>query len=193
MEEFKEKFDRVISIEMFEHMKNYEALLRKISTWLKVEGKLFVHIFTHKWKPYHFKDDWMARNFFTGKNVNSFLLCSKCLGGTMPSHSLLLNFQSDLKISDHWGISGSHYEKTLNIWLEKMDQNKDINLPIFKATYGDKVTFSKKYFCNYVNYFSGRDGGLTGDSSTLSVLKHLELEMGRSGECLIIFLLENNI
>jgi len=124
LEEFKDKFDRVISIEMFEHMKNYEALLRKISTWLKDEGKLFVHIFTHKWKPYHFKDDWMAKNFFTG--------------GTMPSHSLLLNFQSDLKISDHWGISGTHYEKTLNIWLEKMDQNKDIILPIFKATYGDK-------------------------------------------------------
>ena len=57
----------------------------------------------------------------------------------MPSHSLLLNFQSDLKISDHWGIDGTHYEKTLNIWLEKMDQNKDIILPIFKATYGDKV------------------------------------------------------
>ena len=65
--------------------------------------------------------------------------CTNSLGGTMPSHSLLLNFQSDLKISDHWGIDGTHYEKTLNIWLEKMDQNKDIILPIFKATYGDKV------------------------------------------------------
>ena len=66
-DEFKEKFDRVISIEMFEHMKNYELLLRKISSWMKPGGKLFVHIFTHKWKPYHFVDDWMARTFFTGK------------------------------------------------------------------------------------------------------------------------------
>ena len=74
LEEFKEKFDRVISIEMFEHMKNYEALLRKISTWLKDEGKLFVHIFTHKWKPYHFKDDWMAKNFFTGSKNFRFTI-----------------------------------------------------------------------------------------------------------------------
>ena len=65
-DEFETKFDRVISIEMFEHMKNYELLLKKISGWLKPGGKLFVHIFTHKWKPYHFVDDWMARTFFTG-------------------------------------------------------------------------------------------------------------------------------
>ena len=67
-EEFKDRFDRVISIEMFEHMKNYEALLRKIATWIQPGGgKLFVHIFTHRWKPYHFVDDWMARTFFTGE------------------------------------------------------------------------------------------------------------------------------
>ena len=65
-EGFSCNFDRIISIEMFEHMKNYEALLKKISSWLTTEGKLFVHIFTHKWKPYHFTDDWMARTFFTG-------------------------------------------------------------------------------------------------------------------------------
>ena len=97
---------------MFEHMKNYGALLQKISTWLRAEGKLFVHIFTHKWKPYHFRDDWMARTFFTG--------------GTMPSHSLLLNFQADLVLTDQWGLSGQHYARTLNIWLDKMDQNIEI-------------------------------------------------------------------
>ena len=66
---FKENFDRVISIEMFEHMKNYELLLGKISGWIRPGGKLFVHIFTHKWKPYHFVDDWMARTFFTGEAI----------------------------------------------------------------------------------------------------------------------------
>ena len=72
-EEFKDRFDRVISIEMFEHMKNYEALLRKIAAWIRPGGgKLFVHIFTHRWKPYHFVDDWMARTFFTGESLKSF-------------------------------------------------------------------------------------------------------------------------
>jgi len=123
-EDFKSKFDRVISIEMFEHMKNYEKLLGKISGWLTKEGKLFVHIFTHKWKSYHFKDDWMGKTFFTG--------------GTMPSHNLLLHFQSDLEISKVWGMSGTHYEKTLNEWLERMDKNIDIVRPILKATYGEK-------------------------------------------------------
>ena len=122
--EFKESFDCIISIEMFEHMKNYEKLLEKISTWLKPGGKLFVHIFTHRWKPYHFKDDWMAKTFFTG--------------GTMPSHSLLLNFQKHLVITEHWGMSGTHYAKTLDSWLERMDANMAVVKPIMLTTYGDK-------------------------------------------------------
>jgi len=120
--DFNENFDRIITIEMFEHMKNYEKLLEKISKWLKPEGKLFVHIFTHKWKSYHFTDDWMGRTFFTG--------------GTMPSHTLLLNFQKDFMIENQWGVSGSHYEKTLNAWLELMDNNIGIVTPILKETYG---------------------------------------------------------
>ena len=76
-DEFKDRFDRVISIEMFEHMKNYEALLRKIASWIRPGGgKLFVHIFTHRWKPYHFVDDWMARTFFTGELVQKHSLNS---------------------------------------------------------------------------------------------------------------------
>jgi len=123
-DEFKDRFDRVISIEMFEHMKNYEALLRKIASWIRPGGgKLFVHIFTHRWKPYHFVDDWMARTFFTG--------------GTMPSHSLLLNFQSSLQLVDQWGVSGVHYARTLNTWLERMDANMDVITPILRSTYGE--------------------------------------------------------
>jgi len=123
-EEFVKKFDRVMSIEMFEHMKNYEKLLEKISGWMKPTGKLFIHIFTHKWKSYHFDKDWMARTFFTG--------------GCMPSHSLLLNFQERVLLERQWGVSGSHYAKTLDNWLDRMDNNNEVVEKILKETYGEK-------------------------------------------------------
>lgn len=121
-------FDRVISIEMFEHMKNYGLLLNKIAGWMKPDAKLFVHIFVHKLLAYHFEDkqnvDWMARYFFTG--------------GTMPSENLLLHFQDDLRLVKHWWIGGQHYEKTANHWLERMDARKADILPIFRQCYGEK-------------------------------------------------------
>lgn len=136
---FKAKFDVVISIEMFEHMKNYRLLLEKISSWLKAPGgKLFVHIFTHRWKSYHFlKSDWMGRTFFTG--------------GTMPSHNLLLNFQDHLSIVRQWGISGTHYARTLDSWLERMDSNKDLVEPILKDTYGEDKW--KRWWINWRMFF----------------------------------------
>lgn len=120
------KFDRVVSVEMFEHMRNYEALLGRVAGWLKGEGKLFVHIFTHKSFAYLFEakddSDWMSRYFFTG--------------GQMPSDSLLLYFQKDLKVEKHWNVSGRHYSKTSEAWLSRMDQNKDKIMQIFSETYG---------------------------------------------------------
>ena len=125
--ETENKYDRVVSIEMFEHMRNYKKLLSKISSWLHDDGKLFIHIFTHQSVVYPFENqgeaDWMAREFFSG--------------GMMPSHDLLLHFQDDLIIEDIWRMSGTHYEKTSLAWVNKMDANKDIVMKIFSETYGD--------------------------------------------------------
>ena len=125
--ETENNYDRVVSIEMFEHMRNYKELLSKISSWLNDDGKLFIHIFTHQSVVYPFENqgeaDWMAREFFSG--------------GMMPSHDLLLHFQDDLVIDDVWSMSGTHYEKTSLAWVNKMDANKDSIMKIFLKTYGD--------------------------------------------------------
>ncbi|MBY0449627.1 MAG: cyclopropane-fatty-acyl-phospholipid synthase family protein [Cyanobacteria bacterium] len=122
------QFDRVISIEMFEHMKNYEALLRKIRRWVRDDGRLFVHIFTHKTVAYHYEDqgprDWMTRYFFSG--------------GTMPSHDLLLYFQDDFTIANQWAVNGVHYQKTAEAWLENMKRHRSEILPILASTYGEE-------------------------------------------------------
>jgi cyclopropane-fatty-acyl-phospholipid synthase len=120
------RFDRVVSIEMFEHMKNYQALMAGISRWLKPGGLLFVHIFTHRELAYHFvaRDgtDWMARHFFTG--------------GQMPSHELLTRFQERLSLVSDWRVSGTHYQRTAEAWLSNMDAHREEILPIFRETYG---------------------------------------------------------
>ena len=127
--ETENNYDRVVYIEMFEHMRNYKELLSKISSWLNDDGKLFIHIFTHQSVVYPFENqgeaDWMAREFFSG--------------GMMPSHDLLLHFQDDLIIDDVWSMSGTHYEKTSLAWVNKMDANKDSIMEIFLKTYGDNA------------------------------------------------------
>jgi cyclopropane-fatty-acyl-phospholipid synthase len=119
-------FDRVMSIEMFEHMKNYGLLLAKLRRWMNPGSRLFVHIFVHKLLAYHFevagRSDWMSQYFFTG--------------GTMPSENLLLNFQDDVRLLRQWWVDGRHYEKTSNHWLAGMDANKSKIMPVFEATYG---------------------------------------------------------
>jgi len=120
------QFDRVVSVEMFEHMRNYETLMRRIAGWLKPAGTLFVHIFTHKTYAYPFEirdeSDWMAKYFFTG--------------GIMPSDDLLLYFQNDLTIAEHWQVDGRHYQQTSEHWLKNMDAHRTEIEPILAATYG---------------------------------------------------------
>ena len=119
-------FDRVLSIEMFEHMKNYGQLLAKIARWMHDDGKLFVHIFAHKLLAYHFAvrddTDWMSRHFFTG--------------GTMPSADLLLRFQDDVRIARQWWLDGTHYARTANQWLASLDAARPRIMPIFETVYG---------------------------------------------------------
>ncbi len=119
-------FDRVVSIEMFEHMRNYGLLMRNISGWLRPGGSLFVHIFCHHQLMYPFEvqgqDDWMSQYFFTG--------------GLMPAYDTLTHFQDDLKLAERWSIPGTHYQRTANAWLAKMDANRNRIMPVLQQTYG---------------------------------------------------------
>lgn len=129
-----EKFDRIVSIEMFEHTKNSKKLMNSINEWLGPGGLFFMHVFAHKDNPYYFdtgqKNAWMAKYFFTG--------------GMMPNHNLFKDLESDLDYLESWTLSGTHYEKTSNAWLERMDSNKYEILKLF--TKKDSWAVAKKKF-----------------------------------------------
>jgi cyclopropane-fatty-acyl-phospholipid synthase len=120
-------FDRCVSIEMFEHMRNYDTLLARIACWLRPQGKLFVHIFAHRALMYPFEtngsDNWMGRHFFTG--------------GLMPSTDTLLWFQRDLQVEQHWQLDGTHYQRTANHWLQNQDCRRAQIMPVLRSCYGD--------------------------------------------------------
>ncbi len=122
-------FDRAISVEMFEHVRNYATLMARISGWLKRDGVLFTHIFCHKEHLYPFEvkgeDDWMSRYFFTG--------------GLMPAVDTLTHFQDDLALDTRWVHDGRHYERTARAWLENMDRHEDAVVDNLRAAYGDAV------------------------------------------------------
>lgn len=120
------QYDRVVSVEMFEHMRNWDMLLLRIKSWLKSDGKLFVHIFVHKDTPYLFevKDetDWMSRYFFSG--------------GMMPSFEQFQKFAQHFKVAQSWKVNGNHYAQTSEAWLQKTDQQAAQLLPLFEKHYG---------------------------------------------------------
>jgi cyclopropane-fatty-acyl-phospholipid synthase len=155
MNEFRihRRFDRVLSVEMFEHMRNHRLLMQRIAGWLVPGGRLFVHLFCHRETPYLFETrdshDWMGRYFFTG--------------GMMPSETLLLEYQDDLELRQQWTWDGTHYEKTCNAWLHNMDAQKSRLLALFETTYGREqalVWFHRwrLFFIACAELFGFRDG-----------------------------------
>ncbi len=122
-------YDRVVSVEMFEHMANWDALLRRVKSWLRDDGRVFIHVFTHRSTPYPFdhgnKNDWIAQYFFTG--------------GIMPSHGLMHRFPEILTVEKDWQWNGQHYEKTALDWLANFDRHHDVIMPILRTVYGTQA------------------------------------------------------
>jgi cyclopropane-fatty-acyl-phospholipid synthase len=128
--ETNERFDRIVSVEMFEHMRNWRELFARVHGWLKPGGRFFMHVFAHRSTPYAFEardaSDWMSQHFFSG--------------GMMPSDDLALRFQDKLRLLERWRWDGTHYEKTANAWLANTDAHRQEILPILAATYGADST-----------------------------------------------------
>lgn len=135
------QFDRVISVEMFEHMRNWPELFRRVHGWLKPHGQFFLHVFVHRTTPYAFVQrdatDWMSRHFFSG--------------GTMPSDDLALFCQDHLKIIDRWRWEGTHYAYTANAWLANMDARRASIYPILERTYG--ATHAEQWWMRWRIFF----------------------------------------
>ena len=147
------RFDRVVSVEMFEHMRNWRRLFARVHGWLRPGGRFFMHVFCHRSTPYAFVEDgpsdWMSRHFFSG--------------GMMPSDELALRFQDDLRFVERWRWDGTHYEKTANAWLANLDARREQALPVLAATYGaaDAAQWLQRwriFFMACAELFGYRDG-----------------------------------
>ncbi|MBI1685125.1 class I SAM-dependent methyltransferase [Caulobacter hibisci] len=153
-----QRFDRIVSVEMFEHMSNWRALLAKARTWLKPDGLLFIHVFTHVTTPYRFEaddpDDWIGRYFFSG--------------GIMPSHDLAWQFPDLFEVAMDWRWSGAHYARTARQWLERFDAARAVIDPLLVEVYGDHAGLWRRrwrlFFLATAGLFGhrgGRDWGVS--------------------------------
>jgi cyclopropane-fatty-acyl-phospholipid synthase len=127
-------FDRVVSVEMFEHMTNWQSLLYRVHGWLRPDGRLFLHVFSHHSAPYLFdvadKEDWVARHFFTG--------------GIMPSHGLIRHAAEVFDVEADWRWSGEHYARTARDWLANFDRNETAVTAVLREVYGDEARLWKR-------------------------------------------------
>ena len=147
-----ERFDRVVSVEMFEHLRNWPQAFRNVSRWLKPGGRFFMHVFTHKGAPYPFverdESDWMSKYFFSG--------------GMMPSEDLALHCQDDLRILRRWRWDGTHYQRTSEAWLDNMDRHRAELMPLFAETYGEDAaiwwTRWRLFFMSVAELFGFEEG-----------------------------------
>lgn len=134
-------FDRIVSVEMFEHMRNYRELLTRLNGWLASDGLAFIHIFCHREYayPYEIRDatDWLAKYFFTG--------------GMMPSADIFSHFPQLISVEKHWQVDGRHYGRTAEAWLKNIDMNRTEVIDLFESTYGSRVE-ARRWF-NYWRIF----------------------------------------
>jgi cyclopropane-fatty-acyl-phospholipid synthase len=124
----KERFDRVVSVEMFEHVRNHRLLMQRVADWLRPGGRFFVHVFCHRQHLYAFEPGsnagWMARHFFSG--------------GIMPSWDYLTRYQDQVVLLDRWQVDGRHYSRTLRAWMDNLDRHRDRVMPVLESVYGRK-------------------------------------------------------
>lgn len=163
------RFDRIVSIEMMEHVRNHANLFKRLSGWLKEDGRVFVHVFSHIRYAYLFDvqsdSDWMERYFFSG--------------GMMPSHGLFAEYEKDLVIETTWRLDGTHYERTLNAWLGRMDQHREEVIASFSHRYAaDAALWFQRwrlFFMASAELFGYRGGSEWGISHYLFHKRGLEL------------------
>jgi cyclopropane-fatty-acyl-phospholipid synthase len=152
--ETEQRFDRVVSVEMFEHLRNWPRAFAKVAGWLRPQGRFFMHVFAHREAPYAFEprdaSDWMSQYFFSG--------------GMMPSDDLALRCQDDLRLLQRWRWDGRHYARTSAAWLARMDAQRERLMPLFERVYGDKGAALwwmrwRLFFLSVEELFAYADGG----------------------------------
>jgi cyclopropane-fatty-acyl-phospholipid synthase len=147
-----QRFDRIVSVEMFEHLRNWPRAFERVARWLKPQGRFFMHVFAHRGAPYEFVErdasDWMSKHFFSG--------------GMMPSDDLALHFQDDLRLLNQWRWDGTHYERTAHAWLANMDDKRDVLWPLFESIYGEDASVWwmrwRLFFMSVAELFGYDDG-----------------------------------
>ena len=160
------RFDRVMSIEMFEHMRNWRALLGRVAGWLAGDGKAFVHVFSHRTLPYLFQGTWAAERFFTA--------------GLMPSHELLPHFQDELVVADEWIVPGTHYARTLQAWLTNLDARREEALEIL-ASAGNSERESRRLLATWRLFLISTDVIWRYRAGNRWLVSHYLLEPRRRG------------